>query len=70
MVNYQGRMLGNWELVGLLGEGAFGAVYEARHRLISGRAAAVKVLHGHMARNPQVRQRFLNEASALSANMT
>lgn len=65
-VNYEGRVFGNWELLGLLGQGSFGAVYEARHRLIAGRSAAIKVLYGHVGHDELVRQRFLNEASAAS----
>src|SRR6185436_9173045 len=40
-----GRRLGNWELTRVIGEGSFGAVYEARNVMAEGRRVAVKVLH-------------------------
>ncbi len=61
-----GRTFGNWRLRAQLGEGAFGAVYEAEHVTIAGRLAAVKVLHPHMAFNADLKRRFINEASAAS----
>ncbi|MSP59685.1 MAG: serine/threonine protein kinase [Myxococcales bacterium] len=61
-----GRRIGNWKLLRLLGEGAFGAVYEAESTTIAGRHAAVKVLHAHMATQVTIKQRCLNEASAAS----
>src|SRR5258705_13822992 len=39
-----GRMAGEYRLLRKLGEGGFGAVYEAEHPLLK-RRAAVKVLH-------------------------
>jgi serine/threonine-protein kinase len=64
--NLVGRRVGNWTLERLLGEGAFGAVYQAVNAGIAGKHAAVKVLHPHLAMHPSVKQRFLNEASAAS----
>src|SRR5262245_21021951 len=61
-----GQRVGNWELLRRLGEGAFGAVYEAQNSAISGRKAAIKVLHRHMAIRGDIKQRFINEASAAS----
>lgn len=51
-----------WTLERLLGSGAMGAVYEARHR--NGARAAVKLLHRMLAREPEVRERFLREGYA------
>jgi len=51
-----------WTLERLLGAGAMGAVYEARHR--NGARAAVKLLHPMLAREPEVRERFLREGYA------
>lgn len=64
--DFTGRTLGNWLIQRRLGEGAFGAVYEAQNVAISGRRAAVKVLHPHMSLLHEVKLRFLNEASAAS----
>ncbi|HZS35262.1 MAG TPA: bifunctional serine/threonine-protein kinase/formylglycine-generating enzyme family protein [Polyangia bacterium] len=64
--DFTGREIGNWLLLRLLGEGAFGAVYEAQHISIPGRRAAVKVLHPHMSFHPDFKRRFINEASAAS----
>jgi serine/threonine-protein kinase len=61
-----GRVIANWQLVRALGEGAFGAVYEAQHTTIPGRRAAIKVLHPHMSFNADIKRRFVNEASAAS----
>lgn len=64
-VSYPG-VLGNWELVAPLGEGAYGVVYEARNQRVASRSAAVKILHPHLAQRIEVRQRFINEATAAS----
>jgi serine/threonine-protein kinase len=50
---------GKWHIQRLLDVGGMGAVYEAIHR--NGRRAALKVLHGRFARDPEVRKRFLRE---------
>ncbi|MDI7267199.1 MAG: protein kinase [Myxococcota bacterium] len=52
---------GRYEIVRLIGEGGMGVVYEARHTLI-GRKLAIKVIHPDMAGDPEVVQRFHNEA--------
>ena len=51
-----------WTLEKLLGVGGMGAVYLARHR--NGARAAVKLLHPELARNGEVRERFLREGYA------
>jgi serine/threonine-protein kinase len=51
-----------WTLERVLGVGGMGAVYAARHR--NGARAAVKVLHPELARNKEVRERFLREGYA------
>lgn len=51
-----------WTLEKLLGLGGMGAVYAARHR--NGARAAVKLLHPELARNGEVRERFLREGYA------
>ena len=54
---------GKYELLKLLGEGGMGAVYEARNVEIRNHVA-MKLLHGPMANNPELRQRFIREAIA------
>ena len=61
-----GSTLGSWTLLRLLGEGGFGAVYEAQHTTIAGRRAAVKVLHPHLAFQKEIKRRFISEASIAS----
>jgi serine/threonine-protein kinase len=59
-----GQYVNNYEVTGLLGEGGMGAVYSAQHRLIN-RKVAIKVLKRELAREPEVVQRFFNEARAI-----
>lgn len=64
--NLAGVDLGPWHLEKVLGEGAMGTVYLARHQRI-GRTAAVKVLKAEHAKNPDLVQRFIAEATAVNA---
>ena len=57
---------GKYRLVRLLGEGGMGEVYEAQHAII-GRRFAIKFLHAHLTRNPEVVARFQREAQAAGA---
>ena len=62
-----GQMVdGRYELVGLLGEGTFGVVYDAVHRVI-GRRVAVKILRPDIGSDPEQVQRFQLEARAAGA---
>jgi serine/threonine-protein kinase len=61
-----GSELGPWHLERVLGEGAMGKVYFAKHQRI-GRVAAVKVLKAEHAKNPDLVQRFIAEATAVNA---
>jgi serine/threonine protein kinase len=61
----QGSLIGNYQVVGLLGQGGMGAVFEAVHKDI-GRRAAIKVLHPEYAQHPLLTTRFLNEARAVN----
>jgi eukaryotic-like serine/threonine-protein kinase len=58
-----GRMAGEYRLVKKLGEGGFGAVYEAEHPLLR-RRAAVKVLHQVAGMDSDSVLRFISEAQA------
>jgi len=61
----EGDPVGEYVIVRKVGEGGFGAVYEAKHPLI-GKSAAVKVLHRQYCSNPQVVSRFIAEARAVN----
>jgi serine/threonine-protein kinase len=60
-----GRMAGEYRLGRKLGEGGFGAVYEAEHPLLK-RRAAVKVLHRVAEHDSDAVQRFISEAQAVN----
>jgi hypothetical protein len=61
-----GTSVGNYRIERLIGEGGMGKVYLAVHPGM-GRRAAVKVLPGGQAGDPQVVSRFLAEARASNA---
>ena len=52
---------GKYLLGELLGGGAFGEVYQAKHSLLED-DQAIKVLQGHLFRSEKFRERFLREA--------
>lgn len=60
-----GKRIGPYQLVRLLGEGGMGAVYEALQEPI-GRRVALKVLLPEYAHNRDVVDRFFNEARAVN----
>lgn len=57
------RTLGQFEILGLMGQGGMGIVYQARD-LKLGREVALKVLHPHIAADPALRARLFTEARA------
>ena len=62
-----GRVVaGKYHLLGKLGSGGFGSVFRARQS-VDGREVALKLLHAHLAREPEVRGRFLREVAAAQA---
>jgi serine/threonine-protein kinase len=56
----------SYEIVRVLGEGAMGKVYEAKHTRLPKRYA-IKMLHADLAREPAVVARFQREAESASA---
>jgi serine/threonine protein kinase len=58
------NLAGKFEIVGVLGEGATGIVYDAR-RIAEGDRVALKVIHHHLAGDAQIRGRFAREAAIL-----
>lgn len=53
--------IGKYKLTKLVGQGGMGSVYVATDTVL-GRQVAVKVLHGHLCRSPEMLERFRNEA--------
>ncbi len=60
-----GQHIGSYKIVRVLGEGGMGEVFEAVHEKLH-RRAAIKVLHPHVARAPEMAARFRNEARAVN----
>jgi serine/threonine-protein kinase len=60
-----GEPVGEYVIVQRLGEGGFGAVYEATHPII-GKRAAVKVLYARYSSNVEMTSRFISEARAVN----
>jgi len=54
---------GRYQTIRTIGEGGFGAVFEAVH-VVSKKHVALKLLHAHVAKDESSRKRFLREASA------
>ena len=55
-----GQTIGQYEIVGEIGEGGMAVVYHARHAVL-GSDHAIKVLHERFIRQDEIRQRFLEE---------
>ena len=67
-LDLSGRLLGSYRLEGVIGSGAFGRVYRARHVALDV-LRAVKVMQGDIAEQPAFRARFLHEART-AANLS
>ena len=61
-----GSTLGDYQMVGTLGEGGMGKVYKVRN-VISDRIEAMKVLLPDLASTPELADRFLREIKVLAA---
>ena len=60
-----GTRVGEYEVEGLLGKGAFGQVFKATHPLI-GKVVAIKVLGRRFSVDPEMVSRFVAEARAVN----
>ncbi len=60
-----GEQILNYRLLNKIGEGGMGSVYVAQHTQIE-RKAAIKALHPNLVNNPQIRERFKNEAATMA----
>jgi len=61
----EGDMVGEYRILGLLGEGGFGTVYRAEHPVI-GKPAAVKIMGRQFAGSGEMASRFVAEARAVN----
>ena len=61
-----GRTLGRYQITALVGRGGMATVYRATHPGLE-QTVAVKVLHAHMASDPDLLGRFQREAQAVAA---
>src|SRR5436190_15513319 len=59
-------MLGQYELVDVLGQGGMSVVFKGRHNLTN-QEVALKILPPELAAHSQVKSRFLDEAKALAS---
>ncbi len=59
-----GAVLGRWEIIRRLGSGGMADVYLAQARGEAGfeKLVAIKIMHGHLARNQRAVEHFLDEA--------
>src|SRR4051812_45552730 len=60
------KRIGDYTILGILGEGGMGTVYLGEDVRI-GRQAAIKTIKPELAANPDNRERFLREAKAAAA---
>ncbi|HEY7426516.1 MAG TPA: response regulator [Gemmataceae bacterium] len=62
---FEGLVIGNYQVLDLLGAGAMGTVYKARHRRMK-RVVAIKVLSRSVAKSEKFIKRFQREVEAVA----
>ncbi len=62
--SYTSTNIGNYRILGHIGNGGFGSVYRGEHSILKERVVAIKILHTHLG-SPAERDRFLEEARLL-----
>src|SRR5690242_529745 len=60
------EMIDHYRIDNMLGQGGMGVVYQATDTNLQ-RPVAIKVMHPHLALQPEFRQRFLQEARAAAS---
>ena len=65
-MEYINQKVGKYTITHKIGEGGMASVYEAVHEKL-GTKVAIKILSPILARNPQLRQRFENEANFMAS---
>ena len=60
------ELIGNYRLIRQIGRGGMGAVYEALHQGVGGRAA-IKILRSEVAGSSEISERFFDEARAANS---
>src|SRR6476659_10022509 len=58
--------IGKYQIIELVGEGAMGVVYRAKDSVLD-RTVAIKVMNESIARQDDLRRRFLHEAQAAAS---
>ncbi len=66
MKDWIGKVILNYEVLEIIGQGGMGVVLKGRHIHLASRFVAIKVLSPSLITNPEVRERFRNEAMTLS----
>jgi non-specific serine/threonine protein kinase len=61
-----GSQVAGYRILGILGQGGMGVVYEAEHALL-GRKAALKTLLSELSGNEDFKQRFIRESQVVAA---
>jgi serine/threonine protein kinase len=66
VIDYTGRVLGNYRLQRLIGKGGQASVYLGQHRLLEQQQAAIKILHASVITQPDI-DAFRKEADTIAA---